>query len=133
MRALEERQLRVDVRSSLRGWAELALTRDHQVPAAHHLLLIEELEKVARGEVDRLMLLLPPGSAKSAYASILFPAWWFSQHPTSSVIAAAHTAGLARYFGQGVKGLVEEHSARLGYGLQRGASAERFATNRGGL
>ncbi len=131
-RALDERRLRADVRGSLRGWAEFALARDHQVPAGHHLLLIQELERVARGEVDRLMLLLPPGSAKSTYASVLFPAWWFSQHPASSVIAAAHTAGLARHFGQGVKGLVEEHSARLGYGLQRGASAERFATSRGG-
>ncbi|MGI4793170.1 MAG: hypothetical protein ACRYG8_03615, partial [Janthinobacterium lividum] len=77
-RALQERQLRIGVRSSLRVWAELGLARDHQVPAAHHLLLIRELEHVARGEVDRLMLLLPPGSAKSTYASVLFPAWWFS-------------------------------------------------------
>ncbi len=132
VRALEERRLRAGVRGSLRGWAELALAQDRQVPAAHHLRLIQALEQVARGEVDRLMLLLPPGSAKSTYASMLFPAWWFSQHPTSSVIAAAHTAGLARHFGQGVRGLIEEHSIRLGYGLQRGASAERFTTSRGG-
>lgn len=131
-RALEERQLRTGVRSSLGDWAELALARDRQVPAAHHRLLIQRLERVARGEIDRLMLLLPPGSAKSTYASVLFPAWWFSQHPASSVIATAHTAGLAHHFGRGVRRLVEEHSARLGYGLQRGASAERFATSRGG-
>lgn len=132
VRAMRERRLRADIRGSLRGWAELALARDHQVPAAHHLRLIQALEQVARGEVDRLILLLPPGSAKSTYASMLFPAWWFSQHPTSSVIAAAHTAGLAHHFGQGVRGLIEEHSSRLGYGLQRGASAERFTTSRGG-
>jgi predicted phage terminase large subunit-like protein len=132
VRALEEKQLRLGVRGRLRDWAELALAPSNQVPAAHHLLLIERLERVARGEIDRLMLLLPPGSAKSTYASMLFPAWWFSQHPNSSVIAAAHTGGLARHFGRGVKTLIEAHSARLGYGLQRGASAERFATDRGG-
>jgi len=130
--ALEEKQLRASIRSRLRDWAELALAPNNQVPAAHHLLLIETLERVARGEIDRLLLLLPPGSAKSTYASMLFPAWWFSQHPASSVIAAAHTGGLARHFGQGVRTLIEEHSARLGYGLQRGASAEQFMTDRGG-
>ena len=131
-RAVRERQLRAGVRGRLRDWAELALAPNSQVPAAHHLLLIERLERVARGEIDRLILLLPPGSAKSTYASVLFPAWWFSQHPASSVIAAAHTGGLARHFGQGVRSLVEAHSTRLGYGLQRGASAERFTTDRGG-
>ena len=130
--ALQEKQLRVGVRSKLQDWAELALASDRQVPAAHHLLLIQELEKVAHGKINRLMLLLPPGSAKSTYASMLFPVWWFSQHPTSSVIAAAHTAGLARHFGQSVKRLVEGHSARLGYRLQRDASAERFTTSQGG-
>ena len=130
--ALGERGFRVCIRSSLHDWAKLALARDHQVPAAHHLLLIQELERVGSGEIDRLMLLLPPGSAKSTYASVLFPAWWFSQHPTSSIIAASHTAGLARHFGQGVRELIEEHSARLGYGLRRGASAERFTTAYGG-
>ena len=132
VRALEEKKLRSGLRSSLRKWAEIALARDHQVPAKHHLLLIQELEQVTRGEIARLMLLLPPGSAKSTYASVLFPAWWFSQHPTSSIIAAAHTAGLARHFGKSVSGLIEEHSARLGYGIQPGASADRFTTSLGG-
>ena len=38
------------------------------MPAAHHRLLIRELEGLAAGRWDRLMLLLPPGSAKSTYA-----------------------------------------------------------------
>ena len=29
----------------------------------------------ARGEIDRLALFMPPGSAKSTYATILCPAW----------------------------------------------------------
>ena len=37
-------------------------------PAAHHRLLISELEKVARGETVRLAIFMPPGSAKSTYA-----------------------------------------------------------------
>ncbi len=34
-------------------------------PAKHHQLLIEKLEAVERGEIRRLMLFMPPGSAKS--------------------------------------------------------------------
>ncbi len=40
--------------------------------ARHHLLLSEKLEAVERGEIKRLMVFMPPGSAKSTYANILF-------------------------------------------------------------
>src|SRR5258708_4170482 len=43
-------------------------------PAPHHRLLIDRLERVARGEIKRLAVFMPPGSAKSTYGSILFPA-----------------------------------------------------------
>jgi len=65
-----ERALRERIRGSFHDWAELALAPQGQAPAAHHRLLIRELEGVAAGRWDRLMLLLPPGSAKSTYASL---------------------------------------------------------------
>ncbi len=78
------------------------------------------------------MLLLPPGSAKSTYASLVFPAWWLAQHPGSSVIAASHTASLASHFGRGVRSLVEQHASRLGCGLDPASrAAHRFATTTG--
>ena len=60
---------RTDVRGSLDDWALLALSPQGHAPAAHHRLLIRELDGLAAGRWDRLMLLLPPGSAKSTYAS----------------------------------------------------------------
>ena len=48
-------------------------------PARHHLYLIDQLERVSRGECKRLMVFAPPGSAKSTYTSILFPVWLLSQ------------------------------------------------------
>ncbi len=63
-----ERGGRLNVRDSLDDWALLALSPQGHAPAAHHRLLIRELEGVASGRWDRLMLLLPPGSAKSTYA-----------------------------------------------------------------
>jgi hypothetical protein len=68
------------VGTSLRGWARYALQNTGQTPARHHMLLLDRLESLSQGEIDRLMVLMPPGSAKSTYASVLFPAWWFVQH-----------------------------------------------------
>ncbi len=118
---------------SLIAWAEQALEPLGQAPATVHRLILKELERLAEGEADRLMLLLPPGHAKSTYASVLFPAWWFTRHPASSVITACHTADLAEHFARQVRTLVAEHSDLLGYGLARTdrATARWRTTNRG--
>ena len=84
---------------------------------------IEELARICRGEIDRLMVLMPPGSAKSTYASMLFPAWWFTQHPGSSVIATSHTTSLAEHFSRQVRELIREYGDQLGYGLRSGSRA----------
>jgi predicted phage terminase large subunit-like protein len=90
-----------------------------QAPAKHHLAILDRLEDVSSGKIDRLMLLLPPGHGKSIYASVVFPAWWFSQHPATSIITACHTADLADHFARRVRELVRDQSAMLGYGLSR--------------
>jgi len=128
-----ERALRVRVRAGLLDWALFALEPQGQVPAAHHQVMIEALEAVAAGECDRLMLLLPPGSAKSTYASLLFPPFFLARHKRSHVIAVSHTAGLAAGFGRGVRGLLTEHSVRLGVGVSATSrAAHRFGTRGGG-
>jgi predicted phage terminase large subunit-like protein len=125
--------LRRAVRGNLGSWAALALAPQALRPAAHHQLLMRELEAVARGECDRLMLLLPPGSAKSTYASLLFPPWWLARHPGSAVVATSHTASLARHFGRGVRALIEQHGPRLGCMLDPASrAAHRFGLEGGG-
>ena len=128
-----ERTPRDGTQSSLAEWAKSILALQDLAPAPHHLLLIDALEEVSAGTVDRLMVLMPPGSAKSTYASLLFPPWFLAQHPRAQVIAASHTAGLAEAFGRGVRGLVREHGAQLGYELDPASrAAGRFGTSRGG-
>jgi hypothetical protein len=69
-------------------------------PAPHHKLIIDHLEKVARGEVDRLIITAPPGSAKSTYVSVLFPAWLLANNNVASILATSHTSELAETLGQ---------------------------------
>jgi predicted phage terminase large subunit-like protein len=79
------------------------------------------------------MVLMPPGSAKSTYASILFPAWYFNRHPTDSVIAASHTAELAERFGRKVRNTIQEHTATLGIEVSGdNASAGQWSITGGG-
>ena len=128
-----ERGTRDKVRESLDEWALLALSPQGHAPAAHHRLLIRELEGLASGRWDRLMLLLPPGSAKSTYASLLFPPWFMANKPWAHVIAASHTASLARSFGRGVRTLIQEHGSRLKLDLDpNNRAAGRFGVIGGG-
>ena len=65
-----EKLLRDKIRKELHEWTSFALRPQGLVPAPHHLRIIEELEGLAAGRWDRLMVLLPPGSAKSTYTSL---------------------------------------------------------------
>jgi predicted phage terminase large subunit-like protein len=124
---------RLTIRSSLTDWAVHVLASSGQTPAAHHRLLLAGLDDVTQGRSDRLMVLMPPGSAKSTYASMIFPAWWFARHPASSVIAASHTVGLAEHFSRQVRGLITEHSHHLGMKLLAdNRSARRWRLSSGG-
>ena len=110
-------------------WAEHVLALDQQSPAKHHLLLMQYLDRVVTGDIDRLLILMPPGSAKSTYSSVLFPAWWLHRHPSSSIIAASHTANLAEHFGRRVRNVIARHGTVLGYHLAPDShAAQRFGT-----
>ena len=90
-------------------------------------MLIGRLQDVADGRIDRLMVQMPPGSAKSTYGSILFPAWFLSRNAKTQVIAVAHTASLAGYFGLGVRRTIEGNAGVLGAEIAKESkAASRF-------
>lgn len=100
---LLEAEAAISASKHLADYAELVLEFQ---PAKHHLLLIDALEEVERGELDVLIVTMPPGSAKSTYGSVVFPAWYLGRNPTKCVIAASHTAELAERFGRKVRNIV---------------------------
>jgi predicted phage terminase large subunit-like protein len=104
--------------------------------AAHHSLLMRELEAVERGEVDRLMVLMPPGSAKSTYASVLFPPWFLGRNQQAAVLGVSNTTDLAERFSRRVRNLValrEYQNVFSGNGIsQDSAAAGNWETILGG-
>jgi predicted phage terminase large subunit-like protein len=131
--AIKQERHRRLCRRSLLAWCRAALAKQGQEPALHHRLLIDRLQAVAEGRIDRLMVLMPPGSAKSTYASVLFPAWFLANNPKAALIAASHTAELAERFGRRVRNLIAEHAATLGVYLSAdNKAAGRWETHEGG-
>ena len=76
--------------------------------ARHHKLIVDKLEAVERGEIDRLMIFLPPRHGKSLIDSTLFPAWYLGRHPDRSIIASSYGQELASDFGRRVRGYVTD-------------------------
>ena len=92
-------------------------------PAAHHRLIISALEDVTSGVTPKLMVFMPPGSAKSTYGSVLFPPWAMAQDSSLSVLAASHSEELADRWGRRCRNLIEEHSTVLGIDVSQGNRA----------
>lgn len=127
--AAQELMRRRQIRRDLVEWCRMCGFE----PAKHHLLLLDKLTSLANGDIDRLAIFMPPGSAKSTYASVLFVPWYYSLHPGDSVIAGSHTAELAEKWGRRVRNLIHEHQRTLGVGLaSTNQAAGRWETTHGG-
>ncbi|QOZ68879.1 phage uncharacterized protein (putative large terminase), C-terminal domain-containing protein [Bradyrhizobium arachidis] len=117
------------IRSNLTEWCK----SQGYLPARHHLLLIEKLEALSRGDIPRLAIFMPPGSAKSTYASVLFPPWCMAQHPKAQFLAASHTTELAERWGRRVRNLIAEQTSILGiHPDDNNQAAGRWAIKEGG-
>jgi predicted phage terminase large subunit-like protein len=73
---------------------------DNVTPAEHHDILMDALQGVADGGIKNLMILAPPGSAKSTYASVVFVTWFLGRFKNRSVIMTTYGSDLASKFGR---------------------------------
>jgi predicted phage terminase large subunit-like protein len=102
----------------------------------HHEKMARAFERVARGEVKRLIINMPPRHTKSEFASYLLPSWFLGMYPSKKIIQTSHTAELAVGFGRKVRNLVDSDAYKdifPGVALQSDSKAAgRWATNYGG-
>ena len=73
----------------------------------HHKIYAEKLNRIANGELKRLIVNMPPRHTKSEFASHLFPAFFMGRHPNAKLIQTTHTGELAIRFGRKAKNLIE--------------------------
>ena len=109
---------------------------DFALPASrHHRIMQDGLEQLFRGDIKRLMILSPPGSAKSTYTSIRFVTWALANEPTLSILCCSNTTELAEAFNRRRRAVCltpewERLSNTTLHADDRGVS--RFATAVGG-
>lgn len=123
-----------EARKSLLAFTEYTLPQYQR--AAHHELIAEKLEAVEHGEIDRLMIFMPPRHGKSELASKRFPAWCLGRNPKRQIIAASYNSDLANDFGRNVRNIVAEPEFGEVFPkvtlAQDSKAANRMNTNHGG-
>lgn len=66
--------------------------------APHFRVLATALQKVVSGEIQRLLIAIPPRHGKSIFASVILPCWILGLLPSAKIICASYGEGLARDF-----------------------------------
>lgn len=106
------------------------------ISGRHHKIMAAAFERVAKGELKRLIINMPPRHTKSEFASYLLPAWFLGKFPHKKVIQTSHTAELAVGFGRKVRNLVDSEVYKSTFpdlNLQADSKAAgRWNTSKGG-
>lgn len=63
--------------------------------ALHHRVICDAVQRTMEKRYGRLIILAPPGSAKSSVASIVAPTWAMGKWPKKRVIIAGHNSDIA--------------------------------------
>jgi predicted phage terminase large subunit-like protein len=121
-------------RESLIAFTEYTFPKYRTAP--FHQTIAGQLERVERGEIDRLMLLLPPRHGKSELASKRYPAWLLGRNPTRQFISVSATAELASDFGRDVRNIIgsQEYRTLFDTRLAEDSQAKgKWHTSAGGI
>jgi len=136
--ALQQHQVKLHVREKAKDqfMPFVHHVYDGFIEGTHHRIIAEKLERVARGELKRLIVNMPPRHSKSEFASYLMPAWFLGRNPKLKIIQATHNTELAVRFGRKVRDLIDTPDYRTVFpdtGLKADdKAAGRWGTSAGG-
>jgi predicted phage terminase large subunit-like protein len=77
------------------------------IEGSHHKIIAEKFNKIARGELKRIIINMPPRHTKSEFSSFMLPAWMIGRNPKLKIIQSTHTTELAVRFGRKAKTLMD--------------------------
>ena len=102
----------------------------------HHRIMAEKFNRIANGDLKRLIVNMPPRHTKSEFGSYLLPSWLMGKNPRLKIMQTTHTAELAFRFGRKVRNLMnstEYTSLFPGVELRADSQAAgRWETSKGG-
>ena len=77
------------------------------IEGKHHKKIADKFNRLAKGEIKRLIINMPPRHTKSEFASYLLPSWMVGRRPDLKIIQTTHTTELAIRFGRKAKTLID--------------------------
>lgn len=83
------------------------------VLAQHHEMILSATQRCIERHSGRTMLFLPPGSAKSTYATVVAPTWAMGRKPGFKVIGVSYGSDLAKKFGRRMRSVVKQTGFNL--------------------
>jgi len=135
VQAAQELLRRRKARRSLIDFSEY--TYERYKTAKHHRIVAEQLERVMKREVDRLMLLMPPRHGKTELASRRYPAFCLGNFPHRQIIAASASGEFASDIGREVRNIIRDEAyGRLFPDVRLAEDSQasgRWHTNKGGI
>ena len=105
------------------------------IEGEHHRIMAEKFNRVARGELKRLIINMAPRHTKSEFASNYLPAWMIGNKPTLKIIQATNNAELAVRFGRKAKTLMDQEEYKKVFNTrlrQDSQAAGKWETDQGG-
>lgn len=91
----------------------------------HHDLIIDTLQKVIDGKINRLILVIPPRHSKSELVSIMLSAFAFLRNHRAEIIQTTYSDSLCREMSIGVRDILfsEEFAELFGFKLRKDKGA----------
>lgn len=129
---LDELEQRDKAKTSLADYSRYMLELN---PAAHHILICDHIDRLLNDEYDELIILAPPGSAKSTYTSVALPSYFLGKFPTGQVLTASYSSDLSEKWGRRVRNIVDSAKFNNLFEVQLSkdsTAASRWATAQGG-
>ena len=105
------------------------------IEGSHHKIMSEKFNKVATGDLKRIVINMAPRHTKSEFASYLLPSWMIGKNPKLKIIQATHTTELAVRFGRKAKNLIDSQEYQKIFQTklrEDSKAAGRWETNEGG-
>jgi predicted phage terminase large subunit-like protein len=102
--------------------------------ASHHRVLLQKLDDISKKPHGRMMVFMPPGSAKSTYASVVFPSRYLGSQPNRKLILASYGDDLARKMGRRTRSIIKQsrYAGIFNCGLTaESQAAQEFALTNG--
>ena len=117
---------RIWARRKYEKYCTLTHRGDWKAARPHHLIA-EKLDAVARGEITRLMIWMPPQHGKSCTITETFPSYYLGKYPDRRVMIASYNDNFAQKFGRKNREKVQEYGKSI-FGIELSNSKSSAAT-----